>query len=60
MWRARALNGELLLEYVPRGADGQTVVVEPCRFAQLGAASTLLRNPDAERALQAQRARGRP
>jgi len=60
VWRARALNGELLLEYVPRGADGQTVVVEPCRFAHLGAASTLLPNLDAERALQAQRARGRP
>ena len=42
VWRARAPNGALLLEYVPQGTEGQTVVVEACRFKHLGASSTVM------------------
>ena len=42
VWRARAPNGALLLEYVPQGTEGQTVVVEACRFRHLGASSTVM------------------
>ena len=52
VWRARASNGELLAEYLPQGAEGQTVVVEACRFRHLGAAATFMPGFDPSRGLQ--------
>ena len=52
MWRARASNGELMAEYLPEGTEGQTVVVEACRFKHLGAASTVMPGFDPGRGLQ--------
>ena len=52
VWRARASNGELMAEYLPEGTEGQTVVVEACRFKHLGAAATFMPGFDPSRGLQ--------
>ena len=52
VWRARASNGELMAEYLPEGTEGQTVVVEACRFKHLGAAATVMPGFDPSRGLQ--------
>ena len=48
IWRARALNGELLGEYEPTlaaAAAAELLVVEECRFRHRGAAALLARSP---------------
>ena len=44
--------GELMAEYLPEGTEGQTVVVEACRFKHLGAAATVMPGFDPSRGLQ--------
>ena len=44
--------GELMAEYLPEGTEGQTVVVEACRFKHLGAASTVMPGFDPSGGLQ--------
>ena len=54
VWRARAPNGQLMLEYLPQGTEGQTVVVEACAFSHLGAASAVMPRLNLSRAPEQQ------